>query len=66
MPDVQGEPFLDELLRQEGDCQLAPAGTSHRITQTYTGVVVHAQGDLRLNLMHDMPAKRAPCYILDK
>ena len=66
MPDVQGEPFLDELLRQEGDCQLAPAGTSHRITQTYTGVVVHAQGDLDLKWMDDMPAKPAPCNIPDE
>ena len=45
---VQGELFLDDLLLQEGDYQLAPAGTGHRITQTDTGVVIYAHGDLDL------------------
>ena len=45
---VQGELFLDDLLLQAGDYQLAPAGTGHRITQTDTGVVIYAHGDLDL------------------
>lgn len=45
---VQGELFLDDLLLQEGDYQLAPAGTGHRITTTDTGVVIYAHGDLDL------------------
>ncbi len=45
---VQGELFLDDLLLQEGDYQLAPAGTGHRITHTDTGVVIYAHGDLEL------------------
>ena len=45
---VQGELFLDDLLLQPGDYQLAPAGTGHRITETDTGVVIWAHGDLDL------------------
>lgn len=45
---VQGELFLDDLLLQQGDYQLAPAGTGHRITQTDTGVIIYAHGDLDL------------------
>jgi quercetin dioxygenase-like cupin family protein len=45
---VQGELFLDDLLLQPGDYQLAPAGTGHRITETDTGVVIYAHGDLDL------------------
>lgn len=45
---VQGELFLDDLLLQHGDWQLAPAGTGHRITATDTGVVIYAHGDLDL------------------
>lgn len=45
---VQGELFLDDLLLQQGDYQLAPAGTGHRITETDTGVVLYAHGDLDL------------------
>ncbi len=45
---VQGELFLDDVLLQEGDYQLAPAGTSHGITETDTGVVLFAHGDLDL------------------
>jgi quercetin dioxygenase-like cupin family protein len=45
---VQGELFLDDVLLQEGDYQLAPAGTGHRITETDTGVVIYAHGDLDL------------------
>lgn len=48
---VQGELFLDDLLLQEGDYQLAPAGTGHRITQTDTGVVIYAHGDLDLRFV---------------
>lgn len=45
---VQGELFLDDVLLQPGDYQLAPAGTGHRITETDTGVVIYAHGDLDL------------------
>lgn len=45
---VQGELFLDDRLLQEGDYQLAPAGTCHRVTATDTGVVLYAHGDLEL------------------
>lgn len=45
---VRGELFLDDLLLQAGDFQLAPAGTSHASTVTDTGVVVYAHGDLDL------------------
>jgi hypothetical protein len=45
---VQGELFLDDLLLQAGDYQLAPAGSGHRITHTDTGVVIYAHGDLDL------------------
>lgn len=48
---VQGELFLDDLLLQEGDYQLAPAGTAHRITETDTGVVIYAHGDLDLQFV---------------
>ncbi len=48
---VQGELFLDDLLLQEGDYQLAPAGTAHRITETDTGVVIYAHGDLDLKFV---------------
>ena len=45
---VEGELFLDDLLLQQGDYQLAPAGSGHRITQTDTGVIIYAHGDLDL------------------
>lgn len=48
---VQGELFLDDLLLQTGDYQLAPAGTGHRITETDTGVVLYAHGDLDLQFV---------------
>ncbi len=48
---VQGELFLDDLLLQAGDYQLAPAGTGHRITQTDTGVVIYAHGDIDLQFV---------------
>ena len=48
---VQGELFLDDLLLQPGDYQLAPAGTGHRITETDTGVVIYAHGDLDLRFV---------------
>ncbi len=54
---VQGELFLDDVLLQEGDYQLAPAGTGHRITQTDTGVVIYAHGDLELKFVDAFPAK---------
>ena len=48
---VRGELFLDDILLQEGDYQLAPAGTDHRITQTDTGVVIWAHGDCDLRFV---------------
>lgn len=45
---VQGELFLDDVLLQQGDYQLAPAGTGHRVTETDTGVVIYAHGDAEL------------------
>jgi quercetin dioxygenase-like cupin family protein len=48
---VQGELFLDDLLLQPGDYQLAPAGTGHQITTTDTGVVIYAHGDLNLQFV---------------
>ena len=46
---VDGELFLDDVLLQRGDYQLAPAGSVHRITETDTGVILYAHGDLDLN-----------------
>ncbi len=48
---VQGELVLDDVLLQEFDYQLAPAGTGHRITETDTGVVIYAHGDLDLRFV---------------
>ena len=48
---VQGELFLDDILLQPGDYQLAPAGSGHRITETDTGVVIYAHGDLDLQFV---------------
>ena len=48
---VQGELFLDDVLLKAGDYQLAPAGTGHRITETDTGVVIYAHGDLDLKFV---------------
>jgi quercetin dioxygenase-like cupin family protein len=45
---LQGDLFLDDLLLRAGDYQLAPAGSEHRVTQTDTGVVLYAHGDLDL------------------
>jgi quercetin dioxygenase-like cupin family protein len=45
---VQGELYLDDTLLLEGDYQLAPSGSKHQITQTETGVVLFAHGDLDL------------------
>ncbi len=48
---LQGELFLDDVLLQEGDYQLAPAGTGHRSTETDTGAVIYAHGDLELEVV---------------
>jgi quercetin dioxygenase-like cupin family protein len=48
---VRGELFLDDLLLQAGDYQLAPAGTGHCVTETDTGVVILAHGDLDLRFI---------------
>jgi len=48
---VQGELFLDDVLLQPGDYQLAPAGSGHQVTETDTGVVIYAHGDLDLQFV---------------
>jgi quercetin dioxygenase-like cupin family protein len=48
---LQGEIFLDDVLLQAGDYQLAPAGSRHRITETDAGAVIYAHGDLDLNFV---------------
>lgn len=48
---VQGELFLDDVLLQGGDYQLAPAGTGHTVTHTDTGVVIFAHGDQDLQFI---------------
>jgi len=48
---VEGELFLDDMLLQAGDYQLAPAGTGHRITATDVGAVIYAHGDLDLRFV---------------
>ncbi len=48
---VQGDLFLNDLLLQAGDYQLAPAGTSHHTTSTDTGAVIYAHGDLDLQFI---------------
>jgi len=48
---VEGELFLDDVLLQRGDYQLAPAGSGHRFTATDTGVVIYAHGDLDLSFV---------------
>jgi quercetin dioxygenase-like cupin family protein len=48
---VQGELFLDDVLLEAGDYQLAPAGTGHHTTATDTGVVIYAHGDLDLRFV---------------
>jgi quercetin dioxygenase-like cupin family protein len=48
---LQGELFLDDVLLQPGDYQLAPAGSDHRVTETDTGVVLYAHGDLDLKFV---------------
>ena len=37
---LQGDLFLDDVLLQQGDYQLAPTGTDHRLTETDTGGVL--------------------------
>lgn len=48
---LQGELFLDDVLLQPGDYQLAPAGTGHRITETDTGAMIYAHGDLEMKFV---------------
>ncbi len=48
---VRGELFLDDLLLQEGDYQLAPAGSGHASTATDVGAVLYAHGDLDLQFV---------------
>jgi mannose-6-phosphate isomerase-like protein (cupin superfamily) len=48
---LEGELFLDDVLLQPGDYQLAPAGTEHREVSTDTGCLLFARGDLDLALV---------------
>lgn len=48
---VRGELFLDDLLLQAGDYQLAPAGTGHVTTHTDGGAVLFAHGDADLRFV---------------
>lgn len=48
---LQGELFLDDRLLRAGDYQLAPAGSGHRVTETDTGGVLYAHGDLELRFI---------------
>lgn len=48
---VQGDVFLDDRLLRAGDYQLAPAGTRHHNTETDTGGVLFAHGDLDLQFI---------------
>lgn len=47
---VQGELFLDDVLLREGDYQLGPAGSVHALTETDTGALIYAHGDLDMRL----------------
>lgn len=55
---VQGDVFLDDCLLCEGDYQLAPAGTGHRITATDGGALIYAHGDLEMDIV---PPPRFEC-----
>lgn len=48
---LQGDLFLDDVLLQPGDYQLAPTGTDHRVTETDTGVVLFVHGSLDLKFV---------------
>jgi anti-sigma factor ChrR (cupin superfamily) len=50
---VQGDLFLDDVLLRAGDYQLAPAGSHHRSTETDTGAVLYAHGDLDLQFVDE-------------
>lgn len=50
---LAGEVFLDDVLLQEGDYQLAPAGSEHGGVSTDTGSLLFAHGDLQLDLKPD-------------
>ena len=48
---LQGDLFLDDVLLRPGDYQLAPAGSSHELTETDTGVVIYAHADLAMQFV---------------
>ena len=48
---VQGELFLDDVLLQQGDYQLAPSGTAHETVTTDTGALIYAHGDLQMQIV---------------
>jgi len=48
---LQGDLFLDDVLLQQGDYQLAPTGTDHRLTETDTGGVLFVHGSLVLKFV---------------
>jgi quercetin dioxygenase-like cupin family protein len=47
---LAGDFFLDDVLLRELDYQIAPAGSEHRSTNTDTGLVVFAHGDVEMEL----------------
>jgi len=48
---LEGELFLDDVLLQSGDYQIAPAGSMHGGVSTDTGAVLFAHGDLNLEVL---------------
>lgn len=48
---LEGEVFLDDVLLQRGDYQIAPAGTGHSGVFTDTGALIYAHGDLDLAVL---------------
>ena len=47
---LAGDFFLDEVLLRQLDYQIAPAGSEHHTSNTDTGVLIYAHGDLDLAL----------------
>ncbi|MEO3693014.1 cupin domain-containing protein [Roseateles paludis] len=48
---LAGELFLDDVLMQAGDYQVAPAGTQHALTRAETAGVLFAHGDVELQFI---------------
>jgi quercetin dioxygenase-like cupin family protein len=48
---LEGELFLDDVLMQAGDYQVAPMGTQHALTRAETAGVLFAHGDVELQFI---------------